>query len=115
MRANHLPTATDPTPLLDRTDSQIADLVSAGLTNQEIAARLHLAHQTVRNHVSRIFDALGVNNRTQLAVLWLLAAGALSVQPPEQNGDGTRVVTQAVAGPGHDPGLGGTMSLGQDA
>ena len=91
---------------LDPTSREIAGLVAAGMTNQEIADQLHLAHQTVRNRVSRLFDLLGVANRTQLAVMWLLAAGALSVQPAEQNSDSTRIMTEPVAGSFHDPGLG---------
>lgn len=67
--------ASDLSEILDDTSWQIAQLVALGLTNQEIADRLHLAHQTVRNRMTRIFDALGVNNRTQLAVMLLRRAG----------------------------------------
>jgi DNA-binding NarL/FixJ family response regulator len=51
--------------------AQVAELVAEGLRNQDIAARLGLAENTVRNQMARIFAKLGVTNRTMLA-LWLL-------------------------------------------
>ena len=91
---------------LNSTDHQIIELVAGGLTNLQIAEHLHLAHQTVRNRVSRLFDVLGVANRTQLAVLWLSIAGTLAVQPAEEHCDSARIVAESVAGAVHDPGLG---------
>jgi DNA-binding NarL/FixJ family response regulator len=44
-------------------------LIARGLTNADIAARLHLSEGTVRNHVSAIFAKLDVSDRTQAAVL----------------------------------------------
>jgi DNA-binding NarL/FixJ family response regulator len=44
-------------------------LLARGLTNAEIAERLHLSEGTVRNHVSAVFAKLGVADRTQAAVL----------------------------------------------
>jgi DNA-binding NarL/FixJ family response regulator len=44
-------------------------LLARGLTNGEIAERLHLSEGTVRNHVSAIFGKLEVADRTQAAVL----------------------------------------------
>jgi DNA-binding NarL/FixJ family response regulator len=39
------------------------------LPNAEIAARIYLSEGTVRNYVSSIFEKLGVEDRTQAAVL----------------------------------------------
>lgn len=50
-------------------ERQIATLVANGCSNQEIANRLGLRLQTVKNHLSRIYRKLGVPNRVQLAVL----------------------------------------------
>ncbi len=55
-------------PLTDR-EREILRLVAQGLSNRQIAERLHLAHGTVKNYISRILDKLGVTDRTQ-AALW---------------------------------------------
>ena len=59
------------TSILNDGDREIISLIAEGLTNHEIADRVHLSHQTVRNRITRIFDATGASNRTQLAVMWL--------------------------------------------
>jgi non-specific serine/threonine protein kinase len=41
--------------------------VARGLTNREIAARLHLSVRTVDVHVDHILTKLGFHTRTQLA------------------------------------------------
>jgi DNA-binding NarL/FixJ family response regulator len=53
--------------LTDR-ERQIADGVAAGLTNAEIAAQLFLGEATVKTHLSKACQKLGVN-RVQLALL----------------------------------------------
>jgi len=58
-------------PAIDLTEREveILDLLTQGLSNPEIAERLHLAPGTVRNYVSSILAKLGVSDRTQAAVL----------------------------------------------
>ncbi|MFJ2899074.1 ATP-binding protein [Streptomyces sp. NPDC087218] len=56
------------TPGLTRRESQVAELVAAGLTNKDIAVRLTIAQRTAENHVERILGKLGLTSRTQLAV-----------------------------------------------
>ena len=43
-------------------------LLARGLTNVEIAARLHLGEPTVRTHVGRIYAKAGVRDRAQAVV-----------------------------------------------
>jgi DNA-binding CsgD family transcriptional regulator len=46
---------------------EVLDLVCAGLTNEEIGARLFIAAKTVDHHVSAVLAKLGVSNRRQAA------------------------------------------------
>lgn len=55
--------------VLEGSDKEIADLVSKGMTDKEIAAALNFSVQTIKNHVSRILTTVGAANRTQLAVM----------------------------------------------
>ena len=43
-------------------------LLAAGKQNQEIAAELHVALNTVKKHATHIFDKLGTTNRTEATV-----------------------------------------------
>jgi DNA-binding NarL/FixJ family response regulator len=52
---------------LSAREREVADLVSEGLVNKEIAARLHLSVRTVESHVRHALAKLGLENRTQLA------------------------------------------------
>ncbi|MGW6546044.1 response regulator [Streptomyces massasporeus] len=54
--------------LTDR-ERQVLALVGAGLSNRAIADRLHLAHGTVKDHVSAVLAKLGGLNRVQAAVV----------------------------------------------
>jgi two-component system, NarL family, nitrate/nitrite response regulator NarL len=49
-------------------EKQIVSLIGEGLKNSEIAARLGIGEKTVRNHLTIIFDKLGVSDRLELAV-----------------------------------------------
>jgi two-component system, NarL family, response regulator LiaR len=53
---------------LNSSEKEILRLLAAGLSNAEIAARLHFSEGTIRNYVSSIFDKLEVSDRTQAAV-----------------------------------------------
>ncbi|MDQ6607584.1 MAG: LuxR C-terminal-related transcriptional regulator [Actinomycetota bacterium] len=58
-----------PGPLTTR-QREVADLLAAGLTNAQIANKLHLSERTVENHVFNALNALGLHNRVQLAT-WI--------------------------------------------
>jgi DNA-binding CsgD family transcriptional regulator len=59
---------------LSAREREIADLVTAGRTNREIAERLHLSVKTVENHMARIFRKLEVGSRAEVAAA--IARGA---------------------------------------
>jgi two-component system response regulator DevR len=50
-------------------EHQVLDLVGEGLTNRQIATRLGLAEKTVKNYVSALLAKLGVESRTQAAII----------------------------------------------
>jgi DNA-binding NarL/FixJ family response regulator len=59
---------TEPTAPLSPQEEKILDLIGAGLSNREIAQKLHLAEQTVKNYVSRLMAKLGFERRVQAAL-----------------------------------------------
>jgi two-component system response regulator NreC len=46
--------------------TQIVILVAQGYTNREVAEKLHLAEQTVRNYLSAIYQKVGIRSRAGL-------------------------------------------------
>jgi DNA-binding CsgD family transcriptional regulator len=55
-------------------ETEVLDLVTAGLPNKDIATRLHVSHRTVEKHVESLLRKTGARSRTQLATV---RAGAL--------------------------------------
>jgi DNA-binding NarL/FixJ family response regulator len=63
-RQNQVPNFHVRTQLgLTNREQQLVGLISRGLTNKEIAVQLHLAEQTVRNHVHRMLRKVGASHR----------------------------------------------------
>jgi two-component system, NarL family, response regulator DevR len=54
---------------LTEQEMRILEYVAQGLTNREIAGRMFLAEKTVKNYVSSLLAKLGLERRTQAAVL----------------------------------------------
>jgi DNA-binding NarL/FixJ family response regulator len=50
-------------------EREIVEGLAQGRTNAEIAAELHLSTATIKAHISRLLDKLGMNNRTQVALM----------------------------------------------
>jgi DNA-binding NarL/FixJ family response regulator len=66
-----------PVSLSDR-ELQIIDLVAAGLTNQDIAAKLEISKRTVDNHISNILTKTQTDNRVAL-VRWAMHWGKICI------------------------------------
>jgi len=70
------PKSTDVTdakgrPLLTAREQQVLHLLADGLSNSELATMLRLSEHTIKNHLFRIYDKLGVSSRME-AVLYAL-------------------------------------------
>jgi len=75
-------------PALSPREKQAVGLVVLGLSNGEIARKLHLAETTVKSHLSSAFRKLGVRSRSEAAALVLdpdsgLGLGILSISDGE--------------------------------
>ena len=57
---------------LSRRQNEVLRLVVEGHTNRKIGLVLGIARQTVKNHLCDIYKALGVRDRTQAAVAWVV-------------------------------------------
>ncbi len=55
---------------LSEQERRILELIAEGLTNRQIAERMHLAEKTVKNYVSNLLAKLGMQRRTEAAVFY---------------------------------------------
>ena len=65
------PETANDRPVIDLTkrEVQVLRLMAQGLTNPDISSILSISPHTVKTHVIRIFDKLGVSDRTQASTL----------------------------------------------
>ena len=71
-------------------EREVLTLVSAGCANKEIARQCAVSEETVKHHLTRIFDKLGASNRTELAML--AARHGLDTYGPAARPEGPRDV-----------------------
>jgi DNA-binding NarL/FixJ family response regulator len=50
-------------------ERDVLERIAEGLDNAQIASALRLSEKTVRNHITRVFDKIGVEHRYQAIVL----------------------------------------------
>ncbi len=83
-RVRNGPTIAPELARLTERELTLLGLIAEGLTNRQIGERMYLAEKTVKNNVSGILAKLGVERRTQAAVLAskLLAPTSPPTQPP---------------------------------
>jgi DNA-binding CsgD family transcriptional regulator len=58
-------------PSLTKRQKEVAELVSQGLTNRDIAERLGIDERSAEGHLERIRIRLGVRSRAQVAAWWM--------------------------------------------
>jgi DNA-binding NarL/FixJ family response regulator len=68
-RLRHGPAEHEELASLTEQERKILALIAEGLTNRQIGERLFLAEKTVKNYVSSVLSKLGLERRTQAAVL----------------------------------------------
>jgi two-component system, NarL family, response regulator LiaR len=66
---------------LTRRERAVLGLVAEGLANREIGVRLGISEKTVKAHVTRVLDKLGVQSRTQAALV-AVRSGAAGLEAP---------------------------------
>jgi len=72
---------SDPTATLTEQERRVLDLIGRGLTNRQIAGQMALAEKTVKNYVSNLLAKLGLQRRTQAAVLATELRAGRSLNP----------------------------------
>ncbi|MDH2414914.1 response regulator transcription factor [Nocardioides sp. CER19] len=64
-----LPRAVEDAGPLTRREAEIVGLIAQGLSNDEIAAKLVISHNTLKSHIRQAYRRIGVSTRAQ-AVAW---------------------------------------------
>lgn len=76
--------------LLSKREIQVVHCLAEGLGNREIANRLKLSQHTVKNHLFRIFDKLGVSSRIELLSMTMSQTGLA----PSPSDDATKAANR---------------------
>jgi len=69
LQSPHLSHVGSPAGKLTRRERQVLHLVIAGCSNKEIAQQCAVSEQTVKHHLTRMFDKVGASNRLELAMV----------------------------------------------
>ena len=52
-------------------EREVLNLLARGMSNAAIAEELFITNKTVKNHLSRIYEKIGVHSRAEAIALWL--------------------------------------------
>jgi DNA-binding NarL/FixJ family response regulator len=81
---------------LTRREQQIVPLVAQGFTNKEIANHFCLSEQTIKNHLYRMMQKVGVSDRLSVVELCRMqgfVVQGLCLKPPAENREPRRAAT----------------------
>ena len=67
--------AQDPYGTLTAREREVLNLLARGMSNRDIAEDLVITNKTVKNHLSRIYEKIGVHSRAEAIALWLGVGG----------------------------------------
>ena len=91
-------------PVLTKRELEVIRAVAEGMTNRDIADHLNLSEHTVKNYLFRVFDKLGVSNRSELLMLSLSISRSAAREPEPKKEPGFRLraggkgISQVVGG-----------------
>lgn len=88
--------------ILSKREQDVVNGVAEGLSNREIANRLHLTEHTVKNYLFRIFDKLKVSSRVEVVLYAFGLSGAFPAAP-EASARDTKLVASSRANKGPVP------------
>lgn len=98
-----------PSKGLTPAQTRVADLVGAGMSNQEIAWTLSMSTRSVESHLTKIYREFGVGSRGQLIAAFAARAGGGDAEP-----EGTEDATNAQTAVAVRVGAGGASGDGPD-
>lgn len=80
---------------LSNREAEVAELVTQGLSNKEVANRLFVTEKTVKFHLTNIYKKMNVKSRAQL-IVWCLPNMSFTENTTDGNAsrDGGRAVSQ---------------------
>ena len=93
----------DPRSSLSRREREVYELVCIGLSNADIASQLFISETTVKAHVHRIFDKVGVRSRTALAIAAAARRPYAASTATESASLSSSTADQKSIGPNSDP------------
>lgn len=70
---------------LSAREAQVAQAVSAGRSNREVADLMHISERTVKAHLGAVFEKLGVRDRLQLVLRLSAVAAPVPAANPERS------------------------------